>query len=134
MSRGDWRRLNALMESTDGEVPLAEPFRSHTPANVGGVYCLLGAPPITVPSRVRDVLYVGKTSCLSRRFSQHLTGKRGVREVKAVFTGLHFVWWCREEPDRSHLEDLLIRCFGPLGNRQYAIRATFNDPVSVSEL
>ena len=66
-----------------------------------------------------EIVYVGKSRSLRRRFLEHCRSpRRGIKEVTQCFGDNLEYWYTEVNPDRiDELEARLIECFGPPANR-----------------
>ena len=85
------------------------------------VMCVLppGLARMTVPFRnLMEVIYVGKTIDLRRRYTEHLdTPSAKVRAARITYSDSLRFWFLRTPRARaSTIESLLIGCFGPAAN------------------
>ena len=129
----EWERLRTALGNCDRRFPLEESWAGQI-ASTAGVYCIIGMPPHNLTGDLRTVLYAGQSKDLRARFRAHLRGQRGIREIKRVFVRLEFIYWEVVPARLGSSEQMLITCFGPVGNRQAAIRGVISEPVPAGSL
>lgn len=96
-----------------------------------GVYAFCTSPPgITrrnswsspndLMGRLFTAVYIGQTTDLRRRFSEHCRRpKPEIRQIRRVFSECLEFWFCRLKPGEiDGAEMMMIDCFGPTGNLQ----------------
>lgn len=81
-----------------------------------------------VMERIYNVLYVGQTNNLRRRFREHAHGHGQVLKSKDIFRQMDFWYTELDTAQLSDIEQLLIRVFGPPANGKY-VKAKIGDPV-----
>lgn len=94
-------------------------FDGRVPARPGLVGCVPLEPGVYLFHDLRGVLYVGRTSVLKRRFTQHLEGSHNSwlsAALRSPVDDLQFGWFLADEAEQCDLERSLIRLFRPLCN------------------
>ena len=102
--------------------PLGHTLRRSIPEG-SGVYMMCVRPPnatsLSEPfSRLMEVIYVGMSKNLRRRYGEHLnTPSPKVREARIAYSDSLIFWFLRVSEDLiSTAESVLINCFGPPAN------------------
>jgi excinuclease UvrABC nuclease subunit len=131
-----WERLRHVMVSARWrKVPMSITSQLSVPEGAG-VYMLCSSVPNLVstmlPKAIYNVLYVGKTNGLRRRFGDHCRRPdENIAALKAVYSQAVEFWFSPIELTRvADVEAVLIDCFGPSANRQSGeIKGTILEPV-----
>jgi hypothetical protein len=144
-----WAELFRLLSTSENidfkQVPFISGAQPSIPAE-SGVYLVVAKPiihlqgsPIKNPSlklrELQNVLYVGRSSNLNKRFGEHIKGgpaTTSVADITRCFTSLTFWWLAVSGTETQELEDLLIRTFGPPANKVNALQGTWGQPRSAN--
>ena len=120
----EWQLIPSDVLRTDQwqSTGLSRALRSSIPQQ-SGVYMMCVRPPgvasIGQPfSRLEEVVYVGKTTNLRRRYGQHLNvPSPKVRVARETYAESLRFWFLRLASSQiSSVESVLISCLGPPGN------------------
>lgn len=130
-SARDWAALNALGFTSREwcRTPFVYPNAIRVPGSPG-VYAIGSRPPtllhdVGLPfAKLYTLLYVGQSSNLRRRFSDHSRAGSQLRDtIGAVFSSLDFWWMTCPQESLDEFEARLIVAFGPTANRNQGIVA-----------
>lgn len=111
---------------------LTDTNRSLIPQSAG-VYLLcarpLGTCALDTAPALYDAIYIGRSSNLRDRYSQHCRGYGDVRQARRAFGALDFYYALMPEVATAHVEAQLIDALGPAANKiQGRIYATVGTP------
>ena len=144
-----WAELFRLLSTSENidfkQAPFIPGAQLSIPAE-SGVYLVVAKPiihlqgnPIRNPSmklrELQNVLYVGRSSNLRKRFGEHINGGPGttsVADITRCFAGLTFWWLTVSGGETQELEDLLIRTFGPPANKVNGLQGTWGQSRSAN--
>ena len=124
LSLSDWRAVPTEVLKSDGwqSRALSHSLKPSIPQQAG-VYVMCVRPPNVSEAaepflRLVDVIYVGKTSNLRNRYSQHLNvPSPKVRAARNTYSDSLRFWYLHLTPESiSAVESILITCFGPAAN------------------
>jgi predicted GIY-YIG superfamily endonuclease len=108
------------------EALVSDPPQIHLDGTVaytmGGSMSVPPSPGVYLIHDLRGVLYVGRTSHLHRRFSQHYVASHNDRVSKVLrrpMGRLEFSWMISELGEQEEVERDLIRAIQPLCNRMF---------------
>ena len=128
-----WRQLQASVAQFKwSRVYLERDYQSRV--SIGSGIYLICANTKSIPidgkvmERIYNVLYVGQTKNLRRRFGEHARGHGQVLKSKDIFRQMDFWYTELDTAQLSDIEQLLIRVFGPPANGKY-VKAKIGDPV-----
>ena len=132
-----WKELQArVAEFKWNRVYLEKDYQSKV-SNSSGVYLICANTrdiPIDgkVMQRIYNVVYVGQTNNLRRRFNEHAHGYGQILKAKGIFRQMDFWYTELDGTYLSEIEQLLISVFGPSANGKY-VKAKIGDPVSAGQ-
>ena len=144
-----WAQLFRLLPADENSDFKQVPFVSGAQLSVptdSGVYLVVAKPiihiqgnPVRNPSiklrELQNVLYVGRSSNLRKRFLEHINGgpnTTSVADITRCFSSLTFWWIAVGSSATRELEDLFIRTFGPPANKVNSLQGSWGQPRSAN--
>jgi excinuclease UvrABC nuclease subunit len=132
----DWVNLQRLLTDTKwNRAYLETVFKDRIP-NESGIYIICSntvsmgnlGPAV---SSLNNAIYVGQSTNLKNRFTDHVNGYGNVVKAKLIFRRLEY-WWTLVDSEKLNLyEQVLVNALGPSANEVNVIKAKIGQPLRI---
>lgn len=130
----EWKALRVLLSEVVWHRAYLDPVHRERVSCNSGIYVICGITDgivnIGIDKRgLKNAIYIGQSSNLQRRFSDHVRGYGNVVKAKEIFIRLEFLWTEIPQENLDTFEQALVSVFGPSANEINIIRAKIGQPI-----
>jgi hypothetical protein len=130
----EWKALQALLSEVVWHRAYLDPVHRERVSCKSGIYVICavtdGILNIGIENRgLKNAVYIGQSTNLQRRFSDHVRGYGNVIKAKEIFRRLEFLWTEIHDEKLDIYEQALVGVFGPSANEINIIRAKIGQPI-----
>lgn len=130
----EWRALRVLLSEVVWHRAYLDPVHKERVSSNSGIYVICGVTDeivnIGIEKRgLKNAIYIGQSTNLQRRFSDHVKGYGNVVKAKEIFIRLEFLWSEIPQENLDKFEQALVNVFGPSANEINIIRAKVGQPI-----